>query len=261
MVAVLTFVWVAREPLLVPVALRGTRAVFAAMTPSERVDAALHAASLTFGRELRAGQGPRCTSTYAASASNANIQHLESRYNLPQWLETLQFKGDGAELGVQRGEFAAHSLRVWPSGAHYYMVDPWAQQAVYVDLANVATSEQENRMAEAAQAVAAFPTRAVLMRNFSFDAAKAFEDCALDYVYVDAVHDYAGALNDMIDWWPKVRPGGVMGGHDFADGIFRDGIFGVESAVRHFSAAVNVPFYLTGEKSTFYMIKPRSNGN
>lgn len=30
------------------------------------------------------------------------------------------------------------------------------------------------------------------MRNFSFNAVHAFEDCSLDFVYVDAVHDYDG---------------------------------------------------------------------
>ena len=32
---------------------------------------------------------------------------------------------------------------------------------------------------------------------------------------VDAVHDYQGALIDMCDWWPKLKPGGVMAGHDY----------------------------------------------
>ena len=72
-----------------------------------------------------------------------------------------------------------------------------------------------------------------------------FDDCSLDFVYVDAVHDYHGvsetpycdlqldygltdppfctpalqALADMIDWWPKLAYGGVMAGHDYWDGI------------------------------------------
>ena len=57
-------------------------APFSALSPTERVDAALRAASLVFGRELRAGAGPKCTAPYAASASTANLERLESRYDL-----------------------------------------------------------------------------------------------------------------------------------------------------------------------------------
>lgn len=231
---------------------------FRSLTAAERVDAALHAASLTFGRELRAGLGPKCTASYAASASMANLEPLASRYDLPVWLEKVGLKGAGAEVGVRQGEFAAHHLKHWPSCPRYYLIDPWVQQAVYRDDANVPSAEQEARMAEALAAVAPYAQRAAVLRNFSFDAVAEFEDCALDYVYVDAVHDYEGALHDMIDFWPKVRPGGVLAGHDFGtDGFTPHGIFGVQSAVLRFSAAVNVQYFLTGEGSTFYMIKPQ----
>ncbi len=71
------------------------------------------------------------------------------------------------------------------------MIDPWAKQDVYVDIANVETAEQEKRMATAAAAVAKYAPKPVLMRNFSFDAVKRFDDCSLDFVYIDAVHDCA----------------------------------------------------------------------
>ncbi len=241
-------------------------AAFSSLSPAERADAAMLAASFQFGRELRRGSGPLCATPFAASASLANLEFLESRHNLPPWLEHMGFTGDGAELGVRQGEFAAHTLREWPSVRHYFLVDPWVQQAVYRDDANVANAEQDARMRETIQAVAKFAPKPVILRNYSFDAVKSFDDCALDYVYVDAVHDYDGALNDMIDWWPKVRPGGVMAGHDYGrredsgDGFTPHGIFGVTEAVRRFCEAVNVQYFLTGEGSSFYFIKPRYEG-
>lgn len=80
------------------------------------------------------------------------------------------------------------------------MIDPWAKQDVYVDIANVETVEQEKRMATAAAAVAKYAPKPVLMRNFSFDAVKRFDDCSLDFVYIDAVHDCARGGP------PRVRP-------------------------------------------------------
>ena len=70
---------------------------------------------------------------------------------------------------------------------------------------------------------------------------------------------YEGALNDMIDWWPKVRPGGVMAGHDYLDAILPpDVIFGSKSAADRFAVAVNRPLHVTqndGDYPSFWIIK------
>jgi predicted O-methyltransferase YrrM len=83
------------------------------------------------------------------------------------------------------------------------------------------------------------------VRKFSFDAANDFADCSLDFVYVDAVHDYKNALRDILDWWPKIKPGGVMAGHDYLDQINIGGVFGVKSAADRFAAAVDRPIFST----------------
>eukprot|EP00927_Polykrikos_kofoidii_P074627 TRINITY_DN70658_c0_g1_i1.p1 TRINITY_DN70658_c0_g1~~TRINITY_DN70658_c0_g1_i1.p1 ORF type:complete len:470 (-),score=55.14 TRINITY_DN70658_c0_g1_i1:21-1430(-) len=44
-------------------------------------------------------------------------------------------------------------------------------------------------------------------------AARLSED--VDFVFVDAGHDYKSVMTDLESWWPRIRPGGVMGGHDF----------------------------------------------
>ena len=42
-----------------------------------------------------------------------------------------------------------------------------------------------------------------------------FEKCSLDFVYIDAAHDYASVKKDIKAWLPKVKPGGFIGGHDY----------------------------------------------
>ena len=49
----------------------------------------------------------------------------------------------------------------------------------------------------------------------TIEAAELIPDNSLDYVYVDARHDYCSVLDDLKAYWPKVRDGGVMAGHDF----------------------------------------------
>ena len=44
-------------------------------------------------------------------------------------------------------------------------------------------------------------------RNFSFDAVRDFEDCSLDFVYVDAVHDFEGVREEeRARKAPRLRP-------------------------------------------------------
>ncbi len=58
------------------------------------------------------------------------------------------------------------------------------------------------------------------------EASDAIPHHALDFVYLDARHDYASVLEDLGQWSEKVRPGGVLSGHDYIDGTFVNGNFG-----------------------------------
>ena len=47
---------------------------------------------------------------------------------------------------------------------------------------------------------------------------------SLDLVFIDGDHSYDAVVDDIEAWEPKVRPGGVLGGHDFAvnfEGVIR----------------------------------------
>lgn len=37
----------------------------------------------------------------------------------------------------------------------------------------------------------------------------------VDVVFIDALHDYASVVQDISLWWPRVREGGFICGHDF----------------------------------------------
>lgn len=52
------------------------------------------------------------------------------------------------------------------------------------------------------------------------DLVRSVKDGSLDFVYVDGGnHNYELAWGQMRDWWPKVRPHGFLGGHDFQPGF------------------------------------------
>jgi beta-1,4-mannosyl-glycoprotein beta-1,4-N-acetylglucosaminyltransferase len=48
----------------------------------------------------------------------------------------------------------------------------------------------------------------------SEDAAKCYADQSIDFVFIDADHSYEAVKKDIMLWWPKVKKGGVIAGHD-----------------------------------------------
>ena len=61
------------------------------------------------------------------------------------------------------------------------------------------------------------PLRNVItpIRMPSIEAARLYEDESLDFVFIDADHTAKGFSADMNCWYPKVKKGGVIAGHDY----------------------------------------------
>ncbi len=64
----------------------------------------------------------------------------------------------------------------------------------------------------------------------SLEAAAEFTNGRCDFVFIDASHEYRDVLDDLAAWYPKVRSGGVLAGHDYHWP-------GVSRAVREFARA------------------------
>jgi hypothetical protein len=52
-------------------------------------------------------------------------------------------------------------------------------------------------------------------------------------VYIDGLHDYGSVKQDIAAWWPKVKVGGFIGGHDYHD-VVMNSDFKVKMAVQEF---------------------------
>lgn len=128
--------------------------------------------------------------------------------------EKLGFKS-AVELGVRKGEFAINNLRMWPSCEKYILVDIWGHQENYIDLANLDNDEQEKIYQETKKLLLPYNDKLLYYRNLTTVAATFVPDSSIDFVYVDARHDYCGCKEDIEAWWPKVKHGGIMAGHDY----------------------------------------------
>ena len=169
-----------------------------------------------------------------------------SRDTLPDALNALGLDGRGAEIGVRKGEFSELILSRW-SGKQLLSIDPWMSDDPerYRDISNVSGEDHERYFAEAQGRLRAFGGRSWIWRLKSDEAAPHVEEGSLDFVYLDARHDAASVTRDLELWWPKVRPGGVISGHDYLDGELPEGTFGVKSAVDRFFGALDLPIHTT----------------
>lgn len=54
-----------------------------------------------------------------------------------------------------------------------------------------------------------------VVRQYSKEASTHYRDNSLDFVFIDAHHTYNAVAEDIHCWYPKIKPGGILAGHDF----------------------------------------------
>jgi Methyltransferase domain len=119
----------------------------------------------------------------------------------------------GAEVGVQTGAFSQSILSDWTSCTKFYLVDLWKHQENYHDHANANDQVQEQYFETTKTALQAYENKTIFLRMTSVEAASHVPNQTLDFVYIDARHDYCGVKEDLNAYWPKLRPGGIMAGY------------------------------------------------
>ena len=77
------------------------------------------------------------------SMRNQGVPTFKYRHELGSIVENENMT-IGVELGVQRGLFSKAILQLWPSCREYHMVDLWAHQEHYEDVANVDQTTQNH---------------------------------------------------------------------------------------------------------------------
>lgn len=137
------------------------------------------------------------------------------RDQMAELFRELDFK-KGVEVGVFKGKYSEVLCKANPK-AHIWGVDAWKLDAhpegVFVNGEEQAYfdkcyQETLNRMKPY--------QNYTIVKEYSMDALKHFEDQSLDFIYIDAGHDFMSFTEDLHWWLKKLKVGGIMSGHDYA---------------------------------------------
>lgn len=152
-----------------------------------------------------------------------------------------KFKGTGAEIGVERAVF---SKAICQKGKvkKLYAIDCWQTFKGYREHVSQKRLDGFFRITRKLLK----PYDVELIRKFSLDAVNDFMDDSLDFVYIDANHNYKEVLQDLEAWSKKVKKGGIVSGHDYVDQKKRSSHYSVVLAVNDFVKKHNI------EKLTVY---------
>lgn len=120
----------------------------------------------------------------------------------------------GVEIGVA---FGGHSESILKASTidKLYGVDPYLHMDGYEDSMNLPQEEFDQLYIFTLERLAPFGDRYQHIRKLSKDAVNDIP-AEVDFIYIDADHSYRGVWEDLCTWYPKVRIGGVIGGHDYA---------------------------------------------
>lgn len=147
-----------------------------------------------------------------------------------------------AEVGVREGYFSKFILDN-TSVKKLYAIDPWEN--------NAELSDCETVFRTCKNLLDPFGDRAEMVKGYSPSAAEMFEDGSLDFIYIDGLHDYESVKADIAGFYPKLKFGGIIAGHDYHLGDWP----GVYNAVNEFISENNLEINVTGTDSPDYVIE------
>lgn len=184
--------------------------------------------------------------------------------NRDQWLtavvkEHLKDVNIAVEVGVYRGSYS-NSIVGKLQPAAFYGVDPYQ---LFEDYTNAPTDQaykdqtRLNQLFTKTRELYKKQNNSTLLRTTGVEAAKQFDDLSIDFVYIDGDHTYEFVKGDIAAWWPKIKPGGILSGHDYIkEHHIRKIPFGVIQAVTEFAEKEKLEVKKTSDQyASWWVIK------
>ncbi len=166
---------------------------------------------------------------------NHFYQEIEGWFSFPELYKEVVGHFDNGifvEIGSWKGASSSHmavEIINQKKNISFFCVDTWEGSIENQDSSSVINNTLYNEFKDNMSPVEGYYTS---IRKPSLMAATHFEDSSIDFIFIDASHQYADVIADIKAWLPKLKTGGIIAGHDIdlAD-VKRavDEVFGLEN--------------------------------
>lgn len=160
-----------------------------------------------------------------------------------EFYKKLPQNGILAEIGVWQCK-NAKKLYEHCSPSKMVLVDIWKTIKKMGDEKNANENVWEQYY-QKALAFAKSHDNTTVIRDYSVNASKTFKDHYFDIIYIDAGHSYESCLADLNAWYPKIKPGGILCGHDYNENKSKG--YGVIKAVDEFLKEHNLEIFMLSD--------------
>jgi hypothetical protein len=171
---------------------------------------------------------PHARDSVPRTLSQEHVRDVEVVPSREEMLEAFPKGGRVAELGADEGDFSERILSITEPD-ELVLIDVWGSK----EFSDRRVEAVETRYADeiADGTVDVLPERPEV-------ALERFEDGYFDWAYIDTTHTYEQTLRELRICSEKVKPDGVIAGHDYCLGDVPEGRwYGVIAAVHEFCAA------------------------
>lgn len=145
----------------------------------------------------------------------------------------------GIEIGVFKGNNALEILN-HVNISKLYLIDPFETHSKY--------NNWDDYEGLVRKKLSSFSNFYKLFVDFSYNVVNVFDDNSLDFVYIDGDHCYEAVKKDIKLFYPKIKEGGIIGGHDYTPRYP-----GVARAVLEFQDEMSIQ--VRGVKNDFWFEK------
>lgn len=141
------------------------------------------------------------------------MEPMKTRADFPFILNEYGLHGKYVEVGVERGAFSRIFVPMLQNKLieHLYLIDPWRADMFCCPIPQEKMDAMQHEVEEIFKDLPA-----TLLKMTSVEAAAQFPVNSLDFVYLDAKHDFDSVAQDFSLWYPRVKKGGIIGGHDYS---------------------------------------------
>lgn len=146
------------------------------------------------------------------------FQNLEGWFSFPQLyryaVQSFPY-GKFIEIGTWLGQSAAYmavEIANSKKNIDFYCVDTWKGSEEHQSDERVKKDELYQTFLKNISPISEY---IIPIRLTSEQAASHFKNESLDFIFIDANHEYEEVKKDIEIWYPKLKNGGIFAGHDY----------------------------------------------